>query len=166
MGHILARLTECRKQVTAALAVIGPVVLALLICAHLVASLRIKDSLNHVRDFRVGTTWIRDNAEADALIIAKEPHAIYLYAHRSTVDLPTSVADLQTIVSQWDHPYVLIAPKQDRSDAGEWSYDNSTQVLFEALQSGVVPAQIVFEDGSAMVRLYQVDATSHAAHPQ
>jgi hypothetical protein len=144
------------RQVHVALGMIGPVVIVLLISAQVLASARIDNSLSHVRDFRVGTMWIRENTESDAVIIAEQPVTIYLYARRATINLPTGVTGLQAMGSQLGHPYVLIAPQLKWSDTGELSYDGNTQLLHEALQSGVVPATMVFENELEMVQVYRL----------
>lgn len=140
------------------LAKVGPAGVILLLCAHVLASAKIEHSLNHVRDFSVGTTWLRENTEPDAVIAAEQPAAIFLYAQRSTVDLPKEVGELQALRSHFNHLYVLIAPQLVWSEGRELRYSRNAQEMLDSLESGVVPATVVFQNEREMVRVYRLSA--------
>lgn len=137
---------------------------ALLVCVQLVASLLIDDSLEHVRDFRVGASWIREHADKEAVVVAEHPQVVYLYAERSTIRLPGDLSEMNKLAFRREPCYLLIAPKLEWSDAGELTYTSATETVLEALQSNALHGELVFADEAAMVQLYLLKdvAFSHA----
>jgi len=112
--------------------------------------------LNHVRDFRVGSVWIKDNTPPDAVVVCEQPQAIYLYAQRATVQLQDDPSALADIVTRQNPVYLLIAPKLEWRHDGNLEYSAATQEVLKALQTDVLQGNLVFEDQKAMVRVFRL----------
>ena len=128
--------------------------LVLLFVAQIVASFAIGDSLDHVRDFTVGTTWLKTNTPVDAVVAAEQPQTVYLYSDRATVALPM---DPLALVERFPGVpvYVLIAPQLKWSDSGTLEYNSLALKAQAALeQSSLV--DLVFEDGVHLVKVYHL----------
>ncbi len=127
----------------------------LLLWIQIVASVRIDDSLNHVRDFRTGTSWLRGNAPADAVILAEQPQSIYLYSGRATIELPAEFADVRAMACKYK-AYALLAPVLEWTNDRIYRYDEKTIELRSALTTNTISGQLVFSDEAEKVEIYQI----------
>jgi hypothetical protein len=120
-----------------------------------------EDSHQHVRDFGVGTTWLRENTDPDALIMAQQPQSIYLYSERKTIDYSpvTTSFELEQTIRTWGIKYILVAPKLEWRQDGSLRYDDYTaQILLPLLEDLVSNGRLklVYQAEEDMVQIYQV----------
>jgi hypothetical protein len=119
------------------------------------------DSRLHTRDLRVGTTWLKENTDPDAVVLCQEPQSIYLYAGRKTVGYPpvNSSRDPEQLIQDWDVDYILVAPKLEWREDGSLRYDDFTgQVFIPLLEDLVSRGQLVLVYQSRekdMVKVFQ-----------
>jgi 4-amino-4-deoxy-L-arabinose transferase-like glycosyltransferase len=136
---------------------LGLSALVLLLSLQVIRSMLIDDSLNHVRDLRVGTTWIKENTASDAVIIAEQAPAVHLYAERATIELGRDLRALNARLTQGNAIYLLLAPALKWSDSGQLEYSSSTRLVLSTLHSGDGPtACLVFEDIANLVQVYRL----------
>jgi hypothetical protein len=131
----------------------------LLLCAEILRSGLIDNSLNHVRDLSIGAFWIRDNTPVKAIVVAEQPEAVFLYAKRSAVGLPDHESELQVYAPR-SPVYVLIAPELKWRNDGILEYSDNTRQFLESLQLGKArdpELSLVFEDRAAKVMVFQLD---------
>jgi 4-amino-4-deoxy-L-arabinose transferase-like glycosyltransferase len=153
LERLLVKLARGRERLSSWVPRLAVAAVAVLIGAQLLRSVWIDDSLDHVRDFRIGSDWIRENAEVDAVVVAELPEIVYLYAQRSTVGLPSDVAELNRLAAGASPCYVLLAPQLAWSVTGELEHSAATGALLEAFDSGLLSGELVFEDRAAMVQV-------------
>lgn len=115
----------------------------------------------YTRNLRVGTTWLRDNSPADALIMAQQPQSIYLYSQRKTIEYPdvANFADLQKVIEERGVDYILIAPKLEWRADGSLVYDEYTRDIFLPLLNRLRQMerlQLVYESEEDKVMVFQV----------
>jgi hypothetical protein len=137
--------------------ILGPVAVGLLVSllvVQLMGSLAIGDSLDHVRDFTVGTTWLEENTPPDAVVAAEQPQTVYLYSNRATVGLPPDPLELCDRFPGVP-VYVLIAPELKWSDSGALEYTRIALGAQAVLEQSSL-ADLVFEDGAHLVKVYHL----------
>jgi hypothetical protein len=120
-------------------------------------SVRLEGSLQHVPDLRVGTTWLREHAPPDALVIAEHPRVIYRYAERATAAFPNEVTASAKPASQ-QPTYVLLMPELRWRNDGLRSYSARTQQWADALTAPGSRAKMVFQDMLAKVLVFEIDS--------
>jgi hypothetical protein len=119
-------------------------------------------STDHVRDFRVGVSWLREHTPPDAVVMADESITIHLYTHRATVPQPTvtSAAELTQFLHTYRVSQVLIGPQREWQLDGIRRYDDYTRktllpLLEELTASGQL--RLVYESTPReLVRIYDV----------
>lgn len=134
---------------------------ALLVLASALKSLAIVDSGAAAGDVTAGAAWLRQNAPADAVVAARYPAPIYLYAGRKTLEYPSDgdSAGLRRFVDEQTVDYILVTPEFAwRNDDGVRAYDAYTaQTLLPLLQQGVADGEfaLVYTDPQqAMTQVY------------
>lgn len=119
------------------------------------------NSLQYVRDFQVGTVWLRENSPSDAVIMAQQPQSVYLYSDRKTVDY-ARIADssqLKDAIQRQNIDYILVAPKLEWRQDGLLVYDAYTQETFLPSINQLEAQRelyLIYESEKDMVKLYQV----------
>lgn len=104
--------------------IVAGLVLAL-VAASIVRSARPHPpSIEHTRDYRTGTDWLRQHSPPDAVIMAAEPATIHLYAQRTTMPVArvNSTDELRAALADAGVDYVLIAPFGAWSESGQLEY--------------------------------------------
>jgi len=66
---------------------------------------------NRITDLSAGSSWIRENAEPDSLVMAPDPIPTYLYARRLTIPFPAECDQVHTYLRTNGVDYVLAAPR-------------------------------------------------------
>jgi hypothetical protein len=127
-------------------------------------SSQVIDSRQFVRDFRVGTEWLRAHSAADALVMTHEPAIIHLYAARQTVDVPAlhSADDLARFVDEQHVDYVLLGPQLEWDFQGRLWYDAGKNSMLPLLTELVLRgrAEAVYESRRDKVLIYRVRASA------
>lgn len=135
---------------------LAAVLFTILLSAEIGRSLRIDSSLNHAPDLEIGATWIRDHTERDAVVITTPASSRVLYLQRAAVEMGDS-RSIEALVGQ--RPvYALIAPSLEWHTPPSLKYDEPTQQMLTALESGALGARLVFEDPAARVRVYRLSS--------
>jgi hypothetical protein len=119
-----------------------------------------ENARRHVRDFRVGTTWLKENSPEDALIMAQQPQSIYLYARRKTVnygDIATA-DDLERVIQQQGIDYILVAPELIWRGDGALTYDAYTRDTLLPLLNTLASAgqlRVAYTAEKDLVQIFQ-----------
>ncbi len=119
-------------------------------------------TVSPVRDFSVGTGWLAENTPADAVVMAEQSRAIYLYSQRRTVDYDYNISDAAALQAYWDETgadYVMVAPFLTWRPEGDLIYDDYTRDVFIPLIDDLRAAdtlQLVYESPADMVTIYQI----------
>ncbi len=119
------------------------------------------NSLQNVRDLRVGSTWLRDNSPSDSLIMAAQPQSIYLYSGRSTTNFAnvSNVSELEQALAEQDIEYILIAPELKWQPGGILEYDQFTlKTLLPMLKQQVEEGkqELVYQSEEDKVLVFKV----------
>lgn len=140
-------------------AVIG--VAALLVLASALKSLTIVDSGVAAGDVTAGAAWLRQQTPADAVVAARYPATVYLYAGRKTLEYPSDggPAELRRFVADQDVDYILVTPEFAWRNVDRVRvYDAYTaHTLLPLLQRGVADGEfaLVYTDPQqAMTQVY------------
>ena len=122
------------------------------------------DSRQHARDFRVGTSWLKDHSAPDAVVMAQQSPAIHLYSDRRIVDYPAvrSASELEQALRDLGVNYILVAPDLTwRVDVAP-RYDDYTSGTFlpfvEALATAGKLTLVYESDPKDRVCIYRVEA--------
>lgn len=116
-----------------------------------------------IRDFREGTTWLRQNTPETAVVLADEAPTIHVYSGRPVVPLPRldSEAELDDAVRRSAVRYILLAPALAWDDQGRRRYDEHTATVLAPLLESLAARQrltLVYESPPAeMVRVYRLE---------
>lgn len=112
-------------------------------------------STQYVRDFQIGTIWLRENSPIDAVIMAEQPQSIYLYSQRKTVEYTAAVEEA---IEENAMAYILVAPRL------EWREDSS--LVYSVVTSQTLPLlsrlesmgrlTLVYQSSVNMVQVYEV----------
>lgn len=124
-------------------------------------SVQIAGSIGHTRDFRLGTTWLRQNAPAAAVVVARYPSQVHLYSRRTTLPLVGGPDRLAQILDQRSVDYVLVGPELKWRMDGEFDYDGATRdeiVPWLEAQRARGTMTLVYESlPNERVRVYRVE---------
>ncbi len=102
-----------------------------------------------IPDITIGTSWLNENAEADAVIMTREPVADYLYARRTTLLYPRD-EDIDTYLTAHEPDYILLG--------GAISPDTRANDALETYITRTAPEQfeLVYNDEASDVRIYRI----------
>jgi|GEM_PF-3073632 len=128
------------------------------------ASMRTESWVGHTRNFEIGASWIRENTPPDAFVVAEHNEIIHLYAGRATGPLPDTTVSLVSSLPSHRSVYLLVAPEIEWSPTGALRYTERTQLFREALKTGVLPADLVYDNEPAMVMVYRLRPVMDTAH--
>ena len=136
-------------------------VVATFFLVSLYKDLHVPHSHEYVRDFHVGTTWLKERTPPDAVVMAQWPETVHLYASRQTVPYPTaeSTAELAHFLSQYDVDYVFVEPAVQWDPNGVRRYDKAMQLLLRLLAplEAIGRLTLVYESSpKEKVRIYHV----------
>lgn len=121
-------------------------------------------SFDHVRDLRVGATWLKENSQEDVLVMAQQPQGVYLYSNRHTVDFPSGTEfdtseQFEKFALLHGVDYILIGPEMIWRNDGKLEYDSFTTneilpVVADLVQKNAL--EIVFESKQDLVTVYRI----------
>lgn len=104
-------------------------------------------------DLSLGTSWVAENAPADAIVMVNEPVPAYVHVKRQTINFPKNGQELETYLQNQGIDYIVIAPLLQSPKRMELSKDvEATLLQMEASPSSF---QLVFEDTKNNVKVYQ-----------
>jgi hypothetical protein len=107
------------------------------------------------KDLSVGTTWVRQHADADAVVMTHDPLPDYLYARRQTVPYPAAGRDIDQYFRLNSIDYIIVAPRLLPQRTLELDgYTAGALEPYLAAQPGRF--ERVFEAVAHNVRVYQV----------
>lgn len=104
-------------------------------------------------DLSIGTSWIAENAPADAIVMVNEPVPAYVHVKHKTINFPKNDQELEAYLQNQDIDYIVIAPPLQSPKSAELS-KNAKEILVQ-LDSSPEKYLIVFEDAENNVRVYE-----------
>ena len=104
-------------------------------------------------DLSLGTSWVAENAPADAVVMVNEPVPAYVHVKRKTINFPKNDQSLQQYLDNQGVGYIVIAPLLQSPRSVELSKDvKEIQTQIEALPNIF---QLVFEDSKNNIKVYR-----------
>lgn len=121
----------------------------------------VKDSRLQKGDLALRTSWLRDHADPDAILMSEAPIQDYLYGGRKTVPHPVSAASAQELehyMAEWGVDYLLIAPDLGERDSRQPVLSDLSVRLLPLLSELVSDgrATLVYESERDLLRLFEV----------
>lgn len=104
-------------------------------------------------DLSIGSSWIAENAPADAIVMVNEPVPAYVHVKRKTINFPKNGQDLEQYLNNQGVDYIIIAPLLQSPRGTELDKDiKEVQVEIVSLPGEF---QLVFEDEENNVTVYE-----------
>ena len=104
-------------------------------------------------DLSIGSSWIAENAPADAIVMVNEPVPAYVHVKRKTINFPKNGQDLEQYLNNQGVDYIIIAPLLQSPRGTELDKDiKEIQVEIVSLPGEF---QLVFEDEENNVTVYE-----------
>ncbi|HNE04915.1 MAG TPA: hypothetical protein PLT08_10385, partial [Anaerolineales bacterium] len=104
-------------------------------------------------DLSIGTSWVSENAPADAIVMVNEPVPAYVHVKHKTINFPKNDQDLEQYIKKQDIEYIIIAPLLQSPKSTELSKD--IQAIQSQIESQPNAFQVVFESKENNVTVYQ-----------
>ncbi|HND47961.1 MAG TPA: hypothetical protein PLL95_05330 [Anaerolineales bacterium] len=104
-------------------------------------------------DLSIGTSWVSENAPADAIVMVNEPVPAYVHVKHKTINFPKNDQDLEQYIKKQDIEYIVIAPQLQSPKSTELSKD--IQTIQSQIESQPNAFQVVFESKENNVTVYQ-----------
>ena len=104
-------------------------------------------------DLAIGTSWVAENAPADAIVMVNEPVPAYVHVKRKTINFPKNDQDLETYIKNQEIDYIVIAPLLQSPKSTE--LDKDTEDFKTSIEALPEKFQLVFEDKDNNVQVYQ-----------
>lgn len=104
-------------------------------------------------DLSIGTSWIAENAPADAIVMVNEPVPAYVHVQRKTINFPKNGQDLEKYLQNQGIDYIVVAPPLQSPPAKE--LDRDTEEVLAILASAPDTYRIVFEDADRRVKVFE-----------
>lgn len=104
-------------------------------------------------DLSIGTSWVSENAPADAIVMVNEPVPAYVHVKRKTINFPKNDQDLEQYIKKQDIEYIIIAPLLQSPKNTDLSKD--VQEIQFQIESQPNAFQVVFESKENNVTVYQ-----------
>ncbi len=110
---------------------------------------------DRIIDMSIGTTWIKNNTPADALVLTANAVPDYLYMQRQTINYPNNEADYAQVIASSGIDYILIHP------ALEFSFDTKqlnsrTSTLLAYLKAHPNQYELVMQNPAQNVWVFDV----------
>ena len=123
--------------------------------------LTVADSRLRKGDLAQRTSWLRDHAAPDAILMSEAPIQDYLYGGNKTVPHPRSVASAQELdryMAERGVDYVLIAPDLAEDDSRRPTLSDLSKRLLPLLSALVSEgrAVVVYESDEDLIQLFEV----------
>lgn len=104
-------------------------------------------------DLSIGTSWIAENAPADAVVMVNEPVPAYVHAKRKTINFPKNDQEIEKYLQNQGVKYIVIAPLLQTPKSSELGKDVKEILL--VFESSPETYRVVFEDAQNNVRVYE-----------
>ncbi|MBI2333977.1 MAG: hypothetical protein HYU84_17775 [Chloroflexi bacterium] len=104
-------------------------------------------------DLSIGTSWIAENASADAIVMVNEPVPAYVHVKRKTIGFPKNDQELEKYLENQGIDYIVIAPLLQSPRSTE--LDKDVREILDIINSSPLTYRVVFEDIENNVRVYE-----------
>ena len=111
-------------------------------------------------DLSIGTSWVAENAPADAIVMVNEPVPAYVHVKRKTIGFPKNDQELEKYLDNQGIDYIVIAPLLQSPPSTELDVTIEEQIL-PMLVSKPEMYALVFEDGQNNVRVFEYIGKSY-----
>lgn len=106
-----------------------------------------------VTDLSMGTSWVAENAPADAIVMVNEPVPAYVHVKRKTINFPKNDQELEKYLKNQGIDYIIIAPPLQSPRTFELKRD--TQDILSLLKASPQIYTLVFEDKQNNVFVFE-----------
>lgn len=104
-------------------------------------------------DLSIGTSWVAENAPADAIVMVNEPVPAYLHVQRKTINFPKNGQELEQYIENQGIDFIVIAPLLQTPRSTELSKDAKEVMALMDVSTDLF--RLVFEDKKNNVRVYE-----------
>lgn len=104
-------------------------------------------------DLSIGTSWVAENAPADAIVMVNEPVPAYVHVKRQTINFPKNDQNLEQYLNNQGIDYIVIAPSLQSPRSTELSKD--VKEIQDEINSSPENFRLVFEDVENNVKVYE-----------
>jgi hypothetical protein len=108
---------------------------------------------DQMADISIGTSWVAENAPADAIVMVNEPVPSYVHVKRKTIGFPKNEKELDQYLNNQGIDYIVIAPLLQSPRSTE--LDKDVKDIQDDINAAPGKFQLVFEDAKNNVRVYQ-----------
>lgn len=106
-------------------------------------------------DLSIGTSWLAENAPADAIVMVNEPVPAYVHVKRTTIGFPKNDQDLKKYIKNQGIDYIIIAPPLGSPRNTE--LDKTVREVLPILESAPDAFMLVYKNPAYNVAVYQVN---------
>lgn len=104
-------------------------------------------------DLSLGTSWVAENAPADAIVMVNEPVPAYVHVKRQTINFPKNGQELEAYLQNQSIDYIVIAPLLQSPRNTELSKD--VEVTLAQMEASPNIFQLVFDDSENNIKVYE-----------
>jgi len=105
-------------------------------------------------DLSIGTSWIAEHAQPDAIVMVNEPVPAYVHVKRKTIGFPKNDQEVETYLENQGIDYIVIAPPLQSPQDTELDNAVEKQIL-PTLFSEPEKYRVVFEDKDNNVTVFE-----------
>jgi len=135
-------------------ALIGiPVLIALALFARNLQDWR-SPFREQMTDLSIGTSWVAEHAQPDAIVMVNEPVPAYVHVKRKTIGFPKNDQELEFYLKNRGIDYIVVAPPLQSPPGMELDNPVKKQIL-PVLLSEPEKYRVVFEDPSNNVMVFE-----------
>jgi len=112
-------------------------------------------------DVTLGTTWLRANTPANAIVMANGPREVYLYAQRKVIPFPLATADRRALaqhIACSQAAYVLVRARM-KPGAPHWD-EMTAQFIVPTLTEYSSIFKRIFSSPNDIARVYRIDRSN------
>jgi len=95
-------------------------------------------------DLSIGTSWVGENAPADAIVMVNEPVPAYVHVQRKTINFPKNDQNLQAYLDNQGIDYIIVAPLLQSPRSTDLKKD--VRDVLSILEASPQTYILVFED--------------------
>lgn len=106
-----------------------------------------------ITDLSIGTSWVAENAPADAIVMVNEPVPAYVHVKHRTINFPKNDQELEKYLENQGIDYIVIAPLLQSPRSTELSKD--IREMAGKIHSQPELYRMSFEDAENNVRVYE-----------
>jgi len=120
-----------------------------------------RPTYKYMTDLSIGTSYIAQHSNLDAIVACQDPVPMYLYANRKTIDYPpaTTTQSFNQGIANSGADYVIVAPRLAPKRSRQLD-PKAQNVALPAIQSRPDMYQLVFYDSANNVSVFKVTGIS------